>query len=507
MNGTEIDLHIGNELSPRDSRDVAFIQLKGEPYQRMLPNGEVIDCNITADNLVEANRYRETLPDRINQVEENLSPLLEQEGFYTLDGKLKHGQDLSFSEAFSLATFVCSALNRPLNTELAPRIIALGSHDTHLLQATSLLSAMSAKEAYAGLIPDEIAGLVAATVHLDTFVRVQNGDPTIAFGGMGGDKGYPLNGKNTKLFSLSTLASIALAADGPVHKHHSYPNTSKVAGQSAIEVFGARSDFHTPDAFQHVLSDTNLIMTSCHDTRTLHSLSHKLKGETINHVIGPLAYTLSAETAIQAMIGVNEKIHPERITQALEILNARGFQRYDSAAVFCGTDLAEIHPEDIQDAPQNIKYLAEHVRLDEIAPPPYTSLVAFLQNGINSGTFIVRPEDFYPEEVLQQMSPDDLEIPNTFEDIINANREALSGKHFTRTRYLAMTTGMGLFVKYALSQEGALNQNTRTINREYLRACTAKALSILTSGSAEQKLREYVEVTKRESGVRLNSYD
>src|SRR5690606_20862012 len=118
-------------------------------------------------------------------------------------------------------------------------------------------------------------------------------DPTIAFGGMGGDKGYPLNGTNTKLFSLSTLASVALAADGPVHKHHSYPNTSKVAGQSAIEAFGARSDFHSEERFAQVLTESNLVMSSCHDTRTLHSLSHKLKGETINHVIGPLAFTLS----------------------------------------------------------------------------------------------------------------------------------------------------------------------------------------------------------------------
>lgn len=103
MNRTELNLY-KNEGLPIDNRGISFIQLQGEPYQRRLSNGEFIDCNITATNLVESNGYRQTLDQRI-----------EQEGFYTLDDKLKHGQSLSFSEAFSLAAFVCTALNRSLN--------------------------------------------------------------------------------------------------------------------------------------------------------------------------------------------------------------------------------------------------------------------------------------------------------------------------------------------------------------------------------------------------------
>lgn len=491
-----------HELPGIQNESVSFIQLKGEPYQRTLPTGEQIDCNITSNNLAENSGYNRQVGRLVDQAESELYPLFEQRGFYTIDDKLKHGQNLNFSESFSLITFVCAALNRPLHSELASRIVALGPQDTHLLQATALLSAMSAKESYAGLTSEEIAGLVAGTVHLDTFARIPAEDATIAFGGMGGDKGYPLRGEKTKLFSLSTLAAIGLAVDGPTHKHHSYPNTSKVAGQSAIEAFGARSDFHSVDAFQQVLQDTNLIMSSCHDTRTLHSLSHKLRGETINHVIGPLAYTLSADTPVQAMVGVNEKIHPERIVGAFEILNRKGFQRYDSGAVFCGTDICDLDPYLAFDRPENQAFLAEHIRLDEIALPCYSSIVAFYNEGRSRGTYVIQPQDFFPQTTLEKMNFADLEIPNTVADILEANVQALQGGNFTRTHYLAMTMGLGLFLRHALNHSDALNEDAHSVNREYMQECTDQALTILTSGAAIEKLQQYIETTGLYAGIK-----
>ena len=76
---------------------------------------------------------------------------------------------------------------------------------------------MSTKEAYVGLVAEEIAGMVAATIYLDTVVRTKHDGSVVAFGGMGGDKGYPLNSHVTKLFSVSTLAAVVLSADGSVH--------------------------------------------------------------------------------------------------------------------------------------------------------------------------------------------------------------------------------------------------------------------------------------------------
>ena len=483
-----------------------FIRLQGEPYQQFVNNGqrkEYVDCSMTHAHLVDSTGYRDNLPLLLSQVGEELKPLTDQGGYYSLDNSLKHGQSLSFEESFSLIAFVCSALNKPLYNSLSHRINNLGDHQTHLLQATALLAAMSAKESYIGLTAEEIAGMVAATVHLDTVVRIFSENSLIAFGGMGGDRGYPLNGDRSKLFSLSTLAALALAVDSPVHKHHSYPNTSKVAGQSAIEAYGARSDFFSVAAYKQVLRETNLIMTSCHDTRSLHTLSHALKGETINHVIGPLAFTTDARIALHTMIGVNEKIHPELITEALRIIDNRGFQRYDQSAVYFGTDYKIIDPR-ILDPSEYSKdpQLRTHVMIDEVAPPPYATIAAFLVNGENSGSYVLYPEDFYTLEELKCVNMDLLRIKNTREDILAANYDAITFSDRAKTMYLAMTVGLGLFVKYSLSANEALDPKTRRVNRDMLRHYTAVALSFFVDGAVLKKLEDYVAVTQKYAGGR-----
>jgi anthranilate phosphoribosyltransferase len=483
---------------------VSNIQLKGEPYQQtIVQDGEkfTVDCNRSLDVLAANAGYVDELPDRLADAAVDLGPLTEGDGYYGIDRKLKHGEDLSFAEAFSLTAFVCAALNRPLGEAFNGDIKNLGSAETHRLQAVALLAAMSTKEAYAHLTAPEIAGLVASVVHLDTVVRTQHQKEILAFGGMGGDKGYPLEGAESKLFSLSTLSAIALAADQPTYKHHSYPNTSKIAGQSAIESYGARSDFHSLEAFEKVLEDANLLMASCHNTRTLHTLSHALKGETINHIIGPLAFTLAAETPIQGFIGVNEKVHPQTIIEALRILDEKGYQRYDNSAVYAGTDLVSV-PEGMLDADTyyHSPELKSHVRLDEVAPPPYASLVSFGVEGQPAGTYVVYPEDFYSDRELARVGLRDLVIPNTAEAILRFNTEALSGQDEAKARYLAMTIGLGTFVKEHVERSDALDLTNHRVNRKYLRAATEEGLDILRSGRAMNKLSEYVEVTQKYAG-------
>lgn len=432
---------------------------------------------------------------RIHKVEPLLSDLFERDGYYSVQQKIEQGKSLSFDEAFGLATFVCAALNKPLRNAVADKLKNLMPENTHLLQATTLLSAMSTKEAYVGLVAEEIAGMVAATIYLDTVVRTKHDGSVVAFGGMGGDKGYPLNSHVTKLFSVSTLAAVVLSADGSVHKHHSYPNTSKVAGQSAIEAFGARSDFHTPEAFERVFADSNLLMTSCHNTRTLHSLSHMLKGETVNHVIGPLSFTMSSDTPIHAMIGVNEKIHPSVIVEALKILSEKGFQLYDNSAVYCGT-LVSTDDQKILD-PTLMKHV---VVLDEVAPPPYRTIVSFLVGGENAGTYALSPEDFYDPKDLSDFVPSALAIPNVRESIIEANTSAIAGTDITKAKYLAMTVGLGLFVRHCLKDFQSLDQKNMKVNRQMLRACTRHGLDLILSGKGKQQLDTYVLVTNRYAG-------
>ncbi len=484
---------------------VSFIQLKGEPYQRMLGNGtpELVDCNFSLDALARNSGFASKLPTKIDKSTEHLQPLFSEGGYYSLDEKLKHGQDLTFAEAFSLIAFVTSALNKPLRDVLVDKIQNLGPHETHMLQAVALLSSMSTKEGFASLTPDEIAGMVAATLQLDTVARVSYPEPVLAFGGMGGDKGYPLGHGRSKLFSLSTLSAVASANVGPTHKHHSYPNTSKVAGQSAIEASGARSDFHSLATLGAILKEANLLMTSCHNTRTLHTLSHLLRGETINHVIGPLAFTLAESTPAYGFIGVNEKIHPETIILALQKLNETGYQTYSNSAVFCGTDLKSVHKDMLDPTDYYASREAKkHIRLDEVAPPPFISLVSFLRNGQCAGTFVLRPEDFYSRQELEQVRFEHLVVPNTAEAILHFNTEALSGRDETKSRYLAMTIGLGIFTRNYLGQPNALDIRKNRVNPLFLQRATQEGYELLKSGQAMEKLQSYVKITKAHAGYR-----
>lgn len=477
---------------------VAYIPLVGDPYQKQIQeDGKlvVVDSNKSLDVLAHNTGYTKNISDTVHAIEPLLSDLFEREGYYAVQEKITNGTNLSFDEAFSLGTFVCAALNRPLREAIKGKLKNVMPEDTHLLQATALLSAMSTKEAYVGLTAEEIAGMVASVIHLDTVVRTEYKEPVIAFGGMGGDKGYPLNSHVTKLFSLSTLASVVLSAQAPVHKHHSYPNTSKVAGQSAIEAFGARSDFHTAAAHKHVLDESDLLMSSCHNTRTLHSLSHKLKGETVNHVIGPLSFTLSADTPVHAMIGVNEKIPPSIIIDALRLLSEKGFQRYENSAVYCGTLIPSHGPKNIE--PGLMKHF---IVIDEVAPPPYKTIVSFLVSGENAGTYVLSHEDFYDQKDLTDFSPDALAIPNTRDSIMNANKSAIEGTDVTRAKYLAMTVGLGLFVRNHLSNPDSLDRKNKLVNRSILRACTKQGLSIILSGKGKEQLDKYIRVTKKYAG-------
>jgi anthranilate phosphoribosyltransferase len=484
---------------------VASIQLKGEPYRRTFNDHKgkliTVDANESLDELAERSGYIGNLPQYISQVEDLLHPLFEQGGYYGIDAKLKHGENLTFEEAFSLITFVVSALNKPLSDLMINRIQNLGPTETHTLQAVALLSSMSTKEGFTQLKPEEIAGMVAATIHLDTVIRTHHSENVLGYGGMGGDKGYPRKGENSKLFSLSTLSSIASAILVPTHKHHSYPNTSKIAGQSAIEAFGARSDFHSAGAFEAVFRDANLLMTSCHNTRTLHTLSHLLRGETINHVIGPLAFTIANDTTINGFIGVNEKIHPQTIIDALKILDDTGHQSYGNSAVYCGTDLENVRSDMLDpDRYYASSEAKNHVRLDEIAPPPFASLVSFSVSGESVGTYSLHPSDFYSTQELNRINYNGLLIPNTKEDILHFNMQAITGKDEAKSRYLAMTVGLGIFVRKYLHLENALNPQTHRVNQNYLRMATNEAYELLRSGRAEKKLDEYVLATQKYAG-------
>ncbi|HSD56393.1 MAG TPA: hypothetical protein VLA92_04550, partial [Candidatus Saccharimonadales bacterium] len=212
-------------------------------------------------------------------------------------------------------------------------------------------------------------------------------------------------------------------------------------------------------------------------------------------------FTTAPETPVHGFIGVNEKVHPATVIDALDTLDRKGYQTYDNSAVYCGTDLTEAMPQMFDQAAYYASAEAKnHVRLDEIAPPPYTSLVAMSVRGRAAGTYEARPEDFYTPAELARIDMNDLLIPNTREAILFFNSEAISGRDEAKARYLAMTIGLGTFVREYAELPDALDPETHRLNQDYLREATARGLEILTSGRAVEKLEQYVAATQRYAG-------
>lgn len=477
---------------------VSNIPLQGFPYVH-----SDHDLNISMNALAENVDYLFAIQDSINRHGDTLS-LLKKPAFYSqTDRILKSGDMLTFEEAFCSSVYVAACINKPLKDELVRNGATFPEGQTHILQSTALLATLSAKEVFKGLSSDEIAGVVSGVLEMDTIVRLPANDSVLCFGGMGGDKGYSFV-EDSKLFSLSTLAAFATSLLGLTHKHHSYPNTSKVAGQTTLEEFGARSDFTCAGEMSDVFNRTSLMMTSCHNTRTIHALSHVLRGETINHLIGPLAFTMDRQVPLQPFIGVNEKVHPQTVIEAILTMKRRSIQNYDRGVVFCGLSgsiecLDEIERTKLTnaDAYYNDHATKDLVRLDEIAPPPYATLAGFFLGDTFLGNYIIAADDFYSHDVLNGMAQSDLLIPNTSADIIAANHSALSGQDDTKARYLAMTIGLANFVRFSLDNSDALNHNTKRVNAHMLRAHTEEAYQDLKNGMAQAKMEDYCAQTQK----------
>lgn len=465
------------------------IDLIGHPYQQevRMDNGiELIDANVTLEKLAQSEEYQARLKQDLTRNTHNLEPLTR--GFGALDGVLKRGQNLSFEEAFSASVFVISALNYAVKANLTDIGVQTETNQTtHLMRATALLASLSTKESYIGLTPEEIAGLSSGVITTDLLTRVRSSVPSLGMGGMGGDRGFDRQSKHLKPFSVSTLSALALANIMPVHKHHSYPNTSKVAGQSAIEYFGARSDFESGEEMEELLETTGLLMSSAHTTKTIHTLSHLLRGETINHILGPLTIPHHATSPLLGFYGVNDKIPPQNVIEALAIMNNKGMQQFGNAVAFGGTGSTSI---------QNPEFEGHSIMVDEIAPPPFITIASFLVRGKPIGTFTLGPQDFYPESALSDMNVDSILVPNDPEAILDGNADALL-LNGPRTKYLAMNVGLGIFLQRYADSPSAFDTDCHTINRDLLRRATEEAEVIIRNGIPVKILENYVATTRR----------
>lgn len=401
-----------------------------------------------------------------------------------IDRKIKRNEDLTFEEAFCGNCYTLSATNRvfyqAIHRSIAKAVGGRFSPEQALASGTAFLELMATKEALNALQSEEIAGLAAAGL-MDTVVRLYLGETVTETCGMGGDIGIQRNGKCLKTINISTLSAIVLASLGvPTVKHGSYGNTSTLGSTEVIESFGAQIAHSSIEEVLHIWKCTRFCFFDAHWCKTIHDLSHLLRLETINHIVGPMTPPIHCRTRINKLMGVNEKVHPEVIVRAYAELHSRKLQTVGGVVVVTGLEKGseKIDPTD------KVLVRSKSV-LDEVSPFATVVSVGYGEKFI--GTDLLTPSDFGVS-----IEPDAILIQNIPENIKHANYEALSGKNSTLTDYLAMNSALALFASCLSETEGFEHGR---LKRKLLQRCFRECHRAIKSGAAIRKLREYVRAT------------
>lgn len=415
----------------------------------------------------------------------SLLELLSKTPLRSLDRSVKHGHNLTFEEAFCGMCYAVAATNLHFFEAICPLLdhSANGSsfdRDQALSSGTAFLQLMAAKESFLHLTPEEVAGIAAACVLLDTVVRL-NIPEVLETSGMGGDRGFFVDGGRRKTINASTLSAFVLRATGqPVVKHGSYSNTSAVGSTDAIEQLGSSTTFCDEASMMLAWKRSGFCYVDAHLVKTIHDLSHLLMMETINHVAGPMSSPFSRETRIFKVMGVNEKVDPETVARAYSILHQRKILNLGGVVAVCGLDRegGDIDPSD-QAA------VRRHTVIDELSP--YASVVSFGAASGEIGTYLVTPADFGIE-----LAPESICVPNDADKIQAANLAALSGENRALANYLAMNASMGLLIK----THSCATLATHGPSPNVLRQCFDTCRNAITSGAAIRALELYVSVTR-----------
>ncbi len=394
-------------------------------------------------------------------------------------------EHLSFSEAFAA---MCYAL-RMSNSHL--RVNKLGGlpddfgDPGNLLAAREMLSGFAMKEAWAHLTPDEVAGMVAATM-LDVLRYPSYGPVLFENCGMGGDRGMRFNGEpaSRKTINGSTLSTLVVAALGhKTAKHGSYSNTSAVGSTDAIERLGVVVDTPDPGA-QDTLAASGFHFTCAHAWKTIHDLSHALpKRETVNHVVGPMTPPVDpVDTRLDKVVGVSEKLHPAIVVRAYEILRDKGLVNLRHAAAVCGLDRIL----DIGEVGMHTR-VRDATVLDELSP--YASVVSILREGRYVGTHQLTPGMFG----VTFRDPRSIFIRNDETSIMNANWRALCGEDVgdQLPKYLAMNAAFSVYLIDHLSNDPV--SKTRRPDSDALRTAYDACYQVICNGRVVAFLNDLIE--------------
>src|SRR3989344_9017791 len=322
---------------------------------------------------------------------------LSETPFRKIGQKLVKRDPLTFEEAFLGMTFVVSATNKGIFKELQPAFQKahglLGLKQEQLIgPAQTFLTAMAQRETVKTLSAEEISGMVAGAM-MDIVIRFDFNPHVLETGGMGGDRGFLVNGEKKKVINASTLSAIVLSSMGiPVVKHGSYGNTSAVGSTEAAEALGINIYQKSIEEIRQLHEATNFYFSDAHVVKTIHDLSHSpfMRHETINHIIGPMTPPIGKDVVLNKIIGVNEGVHPALIAKAYAILHERRYQTVGNVIAVSG--LSEDYQSSSDVSIHDQMGMRPYMMLDEVSP--YKTLLGVVQNGEYKGTFLIDALDF-----------------------------------------------------------------------------------------------------------------
>lgn len=396
-------------------------------------------------------------------------------------------RSLKVKEAFILMCYALRATNGRLADGLLSDLESFGAEGDRMA-AREFLSGYAVKEAWAGITPKEVAGMVTATM-LDIMRFPKYGKRVIETCGMGGDRGVIVDGegKARKTINGSTLSALVLASLGVVTaKHGSYGNTSPVGSTNAIEDLGVVVDI--PDVLiQQRLTEEGFHFTDAHAWKTVHDLSHlQPRRETINHVVGPMTPPISPSTRLDKILGVNDKLPPWIVAEAYVILANIGVFNVGNVAVVAGL-IDRPHEEGIIESRE---WLRDNIRLDELSP--VASAVSFVHGSRFLGTHLLIPGDFG----LEFRHPHAPYIPNEREAIREANEQTLRGEMDDRqlVELLSMNAALGLYLVQHMDDDTKLEDQGP--DRDALKECYQRCLTQVASGRVFTYLEAYAKRTR-----------
>lgn len=377
-------------------------------------------------------------------------------------------------------TFVVSATNKRLFGELYPRFakghgVQAFKQEQLIGPAQTFLTAETMRATHGILKPEEIAGIVAAGI-MDVVTPLPLSTSILEIGGMGGDKGFMIDGRRQKVINASTLASIVVASLGiPTLKHGGYANTSVMGATDTIEALGVNIFQTSPDHIQSYFRNTGFFFSATQIAKTMHDLTHNpfARYETITHLIGPMTLPLTRQTQVNKVFGLNESVHPETVGKAYEILHQKNYQNVGNIITVSGLDESSLRRANPLDS------LQEHVILDEVSP--FQTAIGIVQQGKYKGCTFITPEDFGIA-----LPPQSIYVPNNHQDVLSANQQALSGENQNLSIYLAMNAALALFTAVYLERDDAIINGK--LNRKYLQECFYDCLVTICYGKAQKQL-------------------